>query len=195
MHKARNRTMATVVTMLVIAIAILSFYFYWMFRIKPLEDNAEEEMSEVQKLINKDLDIFYPETPREITKLFGSMMKNLYDNISDEEVEALALKVRELYDEDFLAVNPQETYLRNLYSDIASWKKVNRRISAYHLVNEKEEQQEQLEGVEYAITYLSFTIQENGKFTETWKIMLRQNKDKKWKILGWQVVPVELPTE
>ena len=195
MHKARNRTVATVVTMLVIAIAILSFYFYWMFRIKPLEDKAEEEMTEVQKLINKDLDIFYPETPREITKLFGSMMKNLYDNISDEEVEALALKVRELYDEDFLAVNPQETYLRNLYSDIASWKKVNRRISAYHLVNEKEEQQEQLEGVEYAITYLSFTIQENGKFTETWKIMLRQNKDKKWKILGWQVVPVELPTE
>ena len=195
MHKARNRTVATVVTMLVIAIAILSFYFYWMFRIKPLEDKAEEELSEVQKLINKDLDIFYPETPREITKLFGSMMKNLYDNISDDEVEALALKVRELYDEDFLAVNPQETYLRNLYSDIASWKKANRRISAYHLVNEKEEQQEQLEGVEYAITYLSFTIQENGKFTETWKIMLRQNKDKKWKILGWQVVPVELPTE
>ena len=195
MHKARNRTVATVVTMFVIAIAILSFYFYWMFRIKPLDDKAEEEMTEVQKLINKDLDIFYPETPREITKLFGSMMKNLYDNISDEEVEALALKVRELYDEDFLAVNPKETYLRHLYSDIASWKKENRRISAYHLVNEKEEQQEQLEGVEYAITYLSFTIQESGKFTETWKLMLRQNKDKKWKILGWQVVPMELPTE
>lgn len=195
MHNGRNRTAATVVTMLVIAMAILSFYFYWSYRIKPLDEKAVEEMTEVQKLLNKDLELYYPETPREVSKLFGGMMKNLYDNITDEEVEALALKVRELYDEDFLAANPQETYLNNLYSDIASWKKVNRRITAYHLVNEEQEQQEQIEGVEYAITYLSFTIQESGKFTETWKLMLRQDKDKKWKILGWKVVPEDTLTE
>lgn len=195
MRKARNSTAATVVTMLVIAFAILSFYFYWSSRIKPLDEKAVEEMSEVQKLLNKDLELYYPETPREVTKLFGGMMKNLYDNITDEEVEALALKVRELYDEDFLSANPQESYLKNLYSDIASWKEENRRISAFHLVNQEKEQQEQLEGVEYAITYLSFTIQESGKFTETWKMMLRQDKDKKWRILGWQVVPEETLTE
>jgi ABC-type oligopeptide transport system ATPase subunit len=195
MKKTKNNTAATVITMLVIAMAILSFYFYWSYRAKPLEDTEVEDMTEVQKILNKDLEQYYPETSREVTKLFGSIMKNLYDNISDEEVEALALKARELYDEEFLAANPQEAYLANLYSDIASWKEENRRISAFHLINEDLEQQEQVDGVEYAITYLSFTIQESGKFTETWKMMLRQDGDKKWKILGWRVVPEEILAE
>ncbi len=195
MQKAKNRTTATVVTMLVIAIAILSFYFYWSYRTSPLDDVSVEEMTEVQKLLNKDLELYYPETPREVSKLFGSMMKNLYDNISDEEREALALKIRELYDDQFLEANPQETYLENLYSDVASWKAANRRISAYHLVKEDLEQQAELDGVKYAVVYLSFTIQENGKFTETWKVMLRQDGDKKWKILGWKVAPEDKQTE
>lgn len=189
MQKAKNRTIATVITMLVIAIAILSFYFYWSYRTSPLNEISVEDMTEVQKLLNKDLELYYPETSREVTKLFGSMIKSLYDDISDEEREALALKIRELYDEEFLTVNPQDTYLINLYSDVASWKKEDRRISAYHLVKEELTQEMEQDGVEYAMLYLSFTIQQNSKFTETWKVMLRQDAEKKWKVLGWKVDP------
>ncbi|MDF2485509.1 MAG: hypothetical protein K0R46_1677 [Herbinix sp.] len=189
MKKAKNRTAATVTTMLIIALAILSFYFYWSFRIKPLDDIAVEEMTEVQKLLNKDLELNYPETPREVVKLFGNMMKNLYDDISDEETEALSLQIRKLYDEELLAANPEEIYLANLYSDIASWKEDNRRITASHLTKDDLDQQEEIEGINYAIVHLSYTIQESGKFTEVWRVMLRQDEGKKWKILGWQVVP------
>ena len=191
MYKAKNRTAATVITMIVIALAVLSFYFYWSYRSVPLEDTSEENMTEAEKLLNKDLKESYPETPREVVKLFGSMMKVLYDNISDDEVKALGIKIRELYDEDFLAPNPEETYLTNLYSDIASWKEKNRRITTYYLVNQELEQKKELDGREYAVVYISYTIQENIKFTETWKVMLRQNENKQWKILGWQVVPEE----
>lgn len=189
MQKAKNRTAATIASMMVIALAILSFYFYWSYRTKPLEETSVENMTEIQKLLNKDLLQNYPETPREVTKLFGNMMKNLYNNNPDEEVEELALKIRELYDEEFLNANPQEAYLKNLYSDIASWKEANRRISNYNLVNKDSEEEKELDGVKYAVIYLSFTIQESGKFTETWKMMLRQDSQKKWKILGWQVEP------
>lgn len=191
MQKAKNRTVATVVTMLIIAMAILSFYFYWSYRTSPLDEVSVEDMTEVQKLLNKDLELYYPETSREVTKLFGSMMKNLYDNISDEEREALALKIRALYDEEFIAANPQESYLKNLYSDVASWKAENRRISAFHLDKEDLEQQVELDGVKYAIEQLTFTIEESGKFTESWRLILRQDMEKKWKILGWKVVPKE----
>jgi len=194
MKKAKNRTASTVATMLVIALAILSFYFYWSYRTKPLEETSPENMTEIQKLLNKDLDQNYPETAREVTKLFGNMMKNLYDNNSDEEIEALALKIRELYDEEFLVANPEDSYLQNLYSDIASWKEANRRISNYNLVDSDMVEEQELEGVKYTVIYLAFTIQENGKFTETWKMMLRQDKEKKWKILGWQVVPSDTQT-
>ncbi len=195
MQKAKNRTAVTIISMMVLALAILSFYFYWSYRTKPLEETAVENMTDIQKLLNKDLVQNYPETPREVTKLFGNMMKNLYNNNPDDEVEALALKIRDLYDEEFLNANPEEAYLKNLYSDIASWKEANRRIANYNLVKEDMDEEQELNGVKYAVIYLSFTIQENGKFTETWKIMLRQDTQKKWKILGWQVVPSELQTE
>ncbi len=191
MRKEKNRTAATVITMLVIAFAVISFYFYWSYRSVPLQELSEENMTEVEKLLNKDLERYYPETPRETVKLLGSMIKVLYDNISDDEVKELAIKVRELYDDDFLAVNPEETYLMNLYTDIASWKEKNRRISTYYLVKQELEQREVMGGREYATVYISFTIQENMKFTEIWKVMLRQNEDEQWKILGWQIVPEE----
>jgi hypothetical protein len=187
MKKAKNRTTATIVVMTILAIIILLFYYYWSNRTTPLEDASGDNLTEVEKLINKDLELYYPETPREVVKLFSSMIKNLYDNPKDEEVEALAIKIRELYDEEFLASNPQEVYLQNLYTDIAAWKEKDRRITNYLLVNEDLEKESEIEGVKFSVNYVSFTIQENGKFTETWKILLRQGEDKNWKILGWQV--------
>ncbi len=187
MKKAKNRTTLTVAIMSLLAIVLLGFYFYWNYRTKPITETSLEKKTEAQKLIAKDLDLYYPETPREVVKLFGDMMNALYDNILDEDMEPLALKVRELYDEDFLAVNPEGTYLANLKTDLAAWKKKDRRITTNFIVKKDEEQQSVMDGVNYSINYISFTIQEGRKFTETWKVMLRQNSNKQWKILGWQV--------
>ncbi len=191
MKKAKNRTSITVAVMSLLAIVLLGFYFYWNYRTKPIEENSLENMTEAQKLIAKDLELYYPETPREVVKLFGNMINALYDNISDEDMEPLALKIRELYDEEFLAVNPEETYLTNLKTDLAAWKKKERRIATNFIVKKEDEEQSVMENVKYSINYISFTIQEGRKFTETWKVMLRQDSNKKWKILGWQVEPTE----
>jgi hypothetical protein len=191
MKKAKNRTTITIAVMSIIAIALLGFYFYWNYRTKPIEEVSLEDMTEAQKLIAKDLELYYPETPREVVKLFGNMINALYDNVSEEDLEPLALKIRELYDEEFLAANPEKAYLTNLKTDLAEWKKNNRRIATNFIVKKEDEQQSVIEGVNYSINYVSFTIQEKGKFTETWEVMLRQDSNKKWKILGWQVVPNE----
>jgi hypothetical protein len=111
MKKAKNRTSLTIAVMSMIAIVLIGFYFYWNYRTKPVEEASLENMTKAQKLITKDLELYYPETPREVVKLFGNMINALYDNVSDEDLEPLALKVRELYDEEFLAANPEEAYL------------------------------------------------------------------------------------
>jgi transcription-repair coupling factor (superfamily II helicase) len=188
MRKAKNRTLTTIVVMTIFAIIILLFYFYWSNRTAPLEEASVENLTEVEKLLNKDLELYYPETPREVVKLFGSMTKTLYDSPKDEEVEALAKKIRELYDTEFNEKNPEEIYLQNLYTDIAAWKEKERRITNFLLVNEDIEQEKEIGGVNYAVNYISYTIQENTKFTETWRILLRQNDKANWKILGWEEV-------
>ncbi len=184
-----KRTIGSIIGVIVlIAIIILTFYHYFVNRV-PTEKSQVQTMTEAEKLIAYDLEANYPQTPKETVKLFARIMKSLYNNSKDEEVEPLALKIRELYDEEFISNNPLESYLNNLKTDIAQWKDENRRITNYLLVNEDLEQEKELEGVKYSINYVSYTIQDNGKFTETWKVLLRFGKDKKWRILGWEYVP------
>jgi len=192
MGKAKKRTTITIVVMTLIAIVVLLSYCYWSNRTDPI-DISEENQSEVEKLLNKDLELYYPETPREVVKLFSNMMKVLYDDLDnkmdDADIKALALKIRELYDTEFLENNQEDIYLQNLYTDIASWKEKDRRITNYRLDNEDLEQESEIDGVKYSVDYVTFTIQENSKFTETWKILLRQDENEKWKILGWELAP------
>jgi hypothetical protein len=190
MGKGRKWITATISIMTLFAIIILMFYYYWTHRVDPLDTSAEN-LSEFEKIMNEDYIQNYPETPREVVKNFARIMRVLYNDPKDDEVEPLALKIRELYDNEFLQNNPEDTYLNNLYSDIASWQEKKRRITNYLLVKEDQEQESEVNGVKYSVNYVSYTIQENGKFTETWKVLLRQDEDKRWKILGWEFVPEE----
>ncbi len=191
MGKARKRTIVTIGLMTLFAIIILLFYYYWTNRVTPLEDASTENLTETEKILAEDLENEYPATARETVKVFAGVMKALYNEPKDEEIEPLALKIRELYDEEFLKNNPEDTYLTYLKTDIAEWQDKDRRITNFLLVNDEQEQESEVEGVKYSLNYVSFTIQENIKFTETWKILLRQDEKKRWKVLGWEFVAEE----
>lgn len=188
MGKARKRTAATIGAMTVIAVIVLLFYYYWANRVTPIEDTSMANLTENEKILAEDFGKNYPATPREVVKSFARIMKALYSEPKDEELEPLAMKIRELYDKEFLANNPEDSYLTNLKTDIASWKEKNRIITNFLLANEDKEQESVIDGVNYSVNYVTYTIQENIKFTETWKVLLRQDEKKKWKILGWEYV-------
>lgn len=190
MRKAKSRIATTIGLMTVVAIVILMFYYYLSTRTNSV-DTSSEEQTEIERILSRDLTKDYPETPREVVKYFGGIIKNLYSNndYSDEEINALALKARGLYDQEFLDKNPEDVYLDNLYTDIATWKSESRRITNYILVNKDQEEQTEIDGVQYATVQISYTIQKNSKFTEVWKVLLRQDDNKQWKILGWEYVP------
>ncbi len=185
MGKAKKRVMRTIGMMLFFTIIVLLFYYYWVNRVTPVGDETEN-LTENEKLIAEDWDSNYPPTAREVVKTFARIMKALYSNPEEEEIRPLAMKIRELYDEEFLAVNPENTYLTNLITDIAGWQDKNRKITNFLLANEDKEQESEVDGVKYSVNYVSFTIQENVKFVETWKVLLRQDAEDKWKILGWE---------
>ena len=65
-----------VITILVVA-AILGGYYFFSQKHKSNVDS--ENLTEVQKLINKDLEKNYPETPREVIKLYNRIIKAYYD--------------------------------------------------------------------------------------------------------------------
>ncbi len=186
MINARKRTVATITFMSIFAVVILVVYFYWSNRTQPL--HSQPKLTEVQKLAEKDLVNYYPGTSREVAKLFAEMMKALYNNPDDENIKALALKIRSLYDQEFLANNSENTYLNRLTTDLIKWKKNHRKITNYLLVETEQNQEREINSIQYSTQNITFTIQEHSKYTQLWKLILRQDVNNHWKILGWKLV-------
>lgn len=97
MNKSKKRTTSTIISMTVFAVVALMLYYYWINRTEPLEETTRE-LTEIEKVLEKDLDSNYPKTPREVVKLYSNMLKLIYTDLEEEELEALAWKIRELYD-------------------------------------------------------------------------------------------------
>lgn len=190
MKKLGKGTTTTIGIMIVFAVIILMFYYYFANHTGSTKEASVKDLTEDEKIMQLDFEQNYPETPREVVKTFARIIKALYNNPKEDEIEPLALKVRQLYAADFLLNNPESDYLENLREDIETWKDKGRKITNYLLVHQELEEKNEIDGVPYSVNYVSYTIRENGKFTETWKVLLRQ-EDEKWKIVGWEYVPEE----
>lgn len=184
MGRSKSRTASKVTTMTLAAILIVFMFYYWYSNRMPKEE-AVVEPTEMEQLLNRDLSENYPETPREVVDFYSKILKQLYSDIEDEKTEILALKIRELYDEELLSVNPEKEYLTNLYTDIAVAKKAERRITYYYMVDE-EDKITVVDSKEYATVKASYTIQEKGKVSEGRRFLLRKDDEGRWKILGWE---------
>lgn len=191
MNKAKKQksTFFTVISVAAVVIAMI-------FVTQSQQANKQKEtslvnLSEVEKMLEMNLDNDYPKTPRDVAGLHGDMTRLLYSGLEDDEITELALMVRDLYDEEFLSNNPEEQYLKNLYSDIALWNKVSRKIELNVVVNKDLEEVYTQDGKEYAIAFVSFTITEKGKTSELRRYLMRKDKTDRWKILGWEYISVK----
>lgn len=188
--KRAKKPIANVFTLIsIIAVILILFFINRSQKAEKLKETSMETLNEVQKILDMDLENDYPKTPREVAKLHGDMTRLLYSGIEDEEIEKLAVKIRELCDKEFLEHNPMDQYIKDLYSDIALWLKVGRKIENNFVVNEDKEEIVKKDGSEYATAFISFTITEKGKTSELRKYLMRKDENKKWKILGWEYIP------
>jgi len=191
MNGLNKKNMRTMGFMMLFAVVIISSYYYLSTRREEPKDTSGIALTEYQQIMGIDLEQNYPATPREVVKLLGRIIKYLYNEPAEDEIKPLALKARGLYDKELLADNPEDEYINNLVAELASWRDKNRKITNYLLVNEDMEQDTEVDGVKYAVRYISYTIKEKGKFTETWRVLLRQDEDGKWKVVGWEFVPAD----
>lgn len=188
MGSAAKKITSVIVTILILAIIASLFYMDWSFKSNKKKKESEQTLTEAGKLLERDLEENYPETPREVVKYYSNMTKVLYSGLKDDEVEALAKKMLELYDEEFRNNTPEETYLKDLYSEIAAWNKAERKITNFLLVNEDMNEQWEDDGRSYANIYVDYYTLDDRKDSQTRNFLMRKSEDGKWKILGWQYV-------
>lgn len=188
--KKNKKPLSNILALSFIILIVLIFYYLGRSqKADNLKEASLEKLSEVQQVLAIDFDKEYPKTPRDVAKLHGDMTRLLYSGLDDKEVKDLAMKIRELCDEEFLSSNPEEQYLNNLYTDLSLWKELDRKVDVAIVVNEDKEETKVVGGVEHATAYISFTIIEKGKTSELRQYIMRKNEDGKWKILGWEYIP------
>lgn len=177
------------VIVLIGLIVIVGGYYIYTSRIAGKNQINSDEYT---ILSSKDLETSYPETPREVVKLYSRMVKYLYDDdISAKKTKSVVKQMRMLFSEQLLEKNALDTQLKNLESDVAVFAKEKKTIIGYEIdassLNTKE-----VDGKECATIIVGFAIKKNEDYEYSNELfLLEKDEEGKWKIVGWQITEVE----
>lgn len=177
----------TIILIILIALMI-SYYFYLSNRTVP-EKEESVQITAVQSLLLDDLEISYPPSPKEVLKYYCEITKCFYnEKYTEEELEALAFKIRELYDDELAANKSDEQYLIDLKDDIQTFHKNKFTISSYSTSSSMDVEYFSTGGYEFAKLYCMFTLRQGTKLKFTTEQFLLRKDDKgHWKIYGWEL--------
>ena len=106
-----------IIVIVIMALLVGGYYFYLSNKVESNE--SKEVVTAVQNVILKDLDKNYPPTPKEVVKYYSEISKCLYNEAyTDEQLEKMADKLLAIYDDELVANNPKEEYIKSLKKDI-----------------------------------------------------------------------------
>lgn len=185
--RGKNAKLLTMMT----AIAVVIVLLYVGLTKKEEEKNSQlavEAETEVDMLMDKDLDKEYPASVREVVKLYLRIITCYYnEDLDEKELVALADQQRALFDKELLDNNNYGDFMKRLKNEIASYKSVNKTVINYQINSNQSVQYWWNNDRECAS--IMVVVNMNGKsLNQVYeKFSLRKDDNGKWRILGWQL--------
>lgn len=160
----------------------------------------EKNLTEVEKVIVKDLKNNYPKTPREVVKFYNRIVKCYYgsEELTEKQLNSLVDQMLCLMDEDLLLVNPRDTYYSSVVQDIAYYKQNSKQLVSTDVcdsndvkyVTDDKDGGEEKDKLAYVDA--SYFMNEDGKFGYSYQqFVLREDENGNWKILTFYKVQGE----
>ena len=175
---------------IVICVGLVCGYYYYLSQknAKSSED-AEDKMTEVEKIIERDFDKNYPKTPREVVKWYNRIITAFYsEEYTDEELEKMADQARRLMDDELLSYNPRDTYLKNLKADIEDYKTRNKIIVQSPVSDSNDITYATVDGDYCAYVDAYYFSREASDYSRTYEeFVLRMDDEGHWKILSFRL--------
>jgi hypothetical protein len=170
-----------------VAVAAIGGYYQVMKRQK-MQSEVKAPTTELEKLIAKDLDIGYPETPTEVMKLWGRLNQCIYNSkVSDDEFKSLALQLRKMYSTDLLDQNPEERHIQRLSEEVEKFKEDKKKIVSYSAETGSAIQYKTINGRECAYIKISYFMNTGGRaYAKTFQDFILVKQNERWKILGFK---------
>lgn len=189
---------AGIIIAIVLCAALVCGGFYYMKDYLGSR-NRGDELTEVQKIIARDLQGQYPQTPREVTKFYNRIIVAYYEGkLTDDEFDAMADQALMLFDEELLEANPKEEYKKSVQADVADFAARKRSITKASVCDSKDViyRNDANNGDEIAYVLASYFVKQSNGYDKTYQqYVLRKNEDGNWKILTYYQVQGAESTE
>jgi len=184
----RVNSIKNYIVITVLALMVVGFFFTVSNRVKSVEE-TETKVSPVKALLNENLNTTYPSTPKEVVKKYCEITKCFYgEEYTEAELESLAEMSRILFDDELVANQSDEDYLRALKGEIATYKAQNRSISSFSPGSSADVSYYTYQNYEWAQLVATYTIKTGAKFEfAKQRFLLRKDVMGRWKIYGFRV--------
>lgn len=181
----KKSTTRVTIILICLIVAVVGYYAYLSNKAK--KARADAEMTIVQETLSRDLENDYPATPKEVLKFYNNILNCFYnEDCTDEEIDQLGQKARELYDEELLAQNELGPYMIRLRQDIQEYKDKGRRITNFSVAASTSVKTFEADNRSFARILCGYDVIENKQnFSLKQVYLLRRDEEKRWKIYGW----------
>ncbi len=176
------------ITIIILVFGLVGYYSYLAGRAKTAQKDAT--MTAVEQALSRDITTDYPPTPKEVMKYYNDIMLCYYrDDVTNDEIDELGIRARELFDPDLQAINETGTYLVRLHQDINEYKENDRKITNASVANSTNVDYYDRDGFHFARLMCTYNVTENNQSSTLRLIYLlrKDPADKRWKIFGWDL--------
>lgn len=185
--KTQNPVVVGIVMALLAVFIIGGFFLVRSIGLKNLE--LKKSKTEVEKLMELNLDDNYPGNAREVLKIYNRILKCCYnEELTDEQIKKLAEQNQKLFDEQLLEKNPLDQYVEKLKKDIEDYKSKKTTIANIAIQELAEAEREERGGYKFCNLLVSYIVKDTkGLKTTNEKYYLREDDKGRWKILFWEL--------
>ena len=176
------------IVIIILVFGLVGYYSYLAGRAKSAQKDAT--MTAVELALSRDITNDYPPTPKEVMKYYNDIMLCYYrDDVTNEEIDSLGIRARELFDPDLQAINETGSYLVRLHQDIDENRENGRKITNASVANSTNVDYYDRDGFHFARLICTYNVTENNQSSTLRLIYLlrKDPTDKKWKIFGWDL--------
>lgn len=170
-------------------------YFYYLANRTDKTDATDKavEDEELAALISRNIEENYPQSPKEVVKLYARITKKYYENpLTDEQIEKLGKQARILFDDELKGTQTDAEFLNALKADIKSFNSSKTYVSDYAIESSSQVKYQTLNDRQYASINLVYYVRQNGKLNYSYtRYVMRKDDEGKWRILFWELTSAE----
>lgn len=174
---------------IIVLILLVVGYFYYLSNRKYTATHEEDVVvTPAQELLLRDFKTNYPPTPKEVVKQYLEFTKVLHnEDLEDEEVDKVAIKLQELFDEELVANKSEEDYLKDLKSELKTFQDNDYSIVNMYTSASTDVEEFFMDNHQCASLYGTFNIRTGSTGTKVLReiFILRRDEAGHWKIYGF----------